>query len=142
MTEPKRATWREFAAFMAARCSWPTTEANAMGRAVPLLRSKRDAQIAYAAAYGYGDEDFERDVAAWVGSLRSQDIAPPADPPSVADVLESVATEFEKRAVSADERKSLHLTRYEFPDAEYAEVEEVTLRSARDTLRAKAKEFT
>lgn len=144
MSESKRATWREFVEWMSDRDGRVTGEGEAIARTARLVRSRHEAHVAFEASHGWGDKDFDRVVDEWLASLRPQGISPPADPPSVAEVLESVAVELDGAALASEDQRVKCVV--SGPASESASVywegEEAAFRDASGRVRAKAKEFT
>jgi hypothetical protein len=150
MSEPKRATWAEFVEWMRRKRSDKDGE---LKRVASEVQTRGEAALVCWFVLGLGRISTGHLVDEWFAWLRAKGIYPPVDPPSVAEVLESVAGELDGRIVEIDGDV----------DAARAQAREVTdrvegatlldhiddlrsqaagIRFAWRRLRAKAKEFT
>lgn len=133
MSEAKRATWREFVEWLRRKRSDKDGE---LRRAAPEAQTRGEAAFVCRFVMGLGRTSTGRLVDEWFSWLRAQGIEPPADPPSVAEVLERVAADMDNAAnVSQATDASDYFRGFDAGQASaYAD--------AAGVLRARAKEFT
>jgi hypothetical protein len=122
MTEPKRATWREFVEWLRRKRSDKDGE---LRRAAPEVQTRGEAALVCRYVLEAGPTTTGRLIDEWFAALRSQGVEPPADPPSVAEVLNRLSYEFDACESDAASASS-----------------SLAWKTAAKMARSKAKEFT